>query len=43
MILKLVLAIVSVFALGASPAVAQQVTAEVRTWSGQSFTVNDPT
>jgi hypothetical protein len=42
-ILKLVLAIVSVFALGASPAVAQQVTAEVRTWSGQSFTVNDPT
>jgi len=41
--LKFLLAIVIVLALSASPAVGQQVTAEVRTWSGQSFTVSDPT
>jgi len=39
--LKFFLAIV-VVALGASPAVAQQVTAEVRTWGGQSFTISEP-
>jgi hypothetical protein len=34
---------VTVIALWVSGADAQQVTAEVRTWTGQSLTVNDPT
>jgi hypothetical protein len=41
--LKLLLAITIVVVLGASPAIGQQVTAEVRTWTGQSFTLNEPT
>jgi len=41
--LKFVLSLLIVVALGTSPAVGQQVTAEVRTWSGQSFTISDPT
>jgi hypothetical protein len=35
--------VVTIVALWVSCAAAQQVTAEVRTWTGQSFTVNDPT
>jgi len=43
MMLKFALAVAIVVALSASPAIGQQVTAEVRTWSGQSFTISDPT
>jgi hypothetical protein len=41
--LKLLLATFIVVALGASPAAGQQVTADVRTWSGQTFTISEPT
>jgi hypothetical protein len=39
---KLFVSAVMVVVLCGAPAHAQQVTAEVRTWTGQSFTVTDP-
>jgi hypothetical protein len=40
--LKILLSTV-MLVLSSSPAIAQQVTAEIRTWGGQSLTVSDPT
>jgi hypothetical protein len=41
--IKLVIFALALVALVPSPSGAQEVTAEVRTWSGQSLTVKDPT
>jgi hypothetical protein len=41
--IRVLLVAVVLVALSGSPAVAQQVTAEVRTWSGQSLTLTDAT
>lgn len=43
MILRAFAAALTIVALWGSCVDAQQVTAEVRTWTGQSFTVSDPT
>jgi hypothetical protein len=43
LILRAFAAALTIVALWGSCADAQQVTAEVRTWTGQSFTVSDPT
>jgi hypothetical protein len=41
--IRVLLVAVVLVALSGSPAVAQQVTAEVRTWTGQSLTLTDAT
>lgn len=42
MIIKVLLSALAVLALTPLPSVAQEVTAEIRTWSGQSWTVKEP-
>ena len=43
MISKILLSALALLVLGPVASVAQEVTAEVRTWSGQSWTVKEPT